>query len=249
MGYRKLARIDGRNDSQMVFYDQVIPGSDLMGYVNADHWAIAVPIARSHATIGAVFVTQNAYPREALMEAMLRFIEEDLSIAATRDQRDRALRHDGDSTVAACPWLSPALRSPAFAWVYPEHRDIAVLGVEGLDPERRAHIRSALDRGAHRPRAASVRAGADTAQGVTPDCIDWAAMSAIAGDHSCSSKQMLDTVSSSEWILAVADVAAQLKVDLSRISKTSPAAAQQDNRSLIGTSGGRSRAKRCGPSA
>ena len=28
--YRKLARIDPRNDSQVIFYDQVIPGSDLM---------------------------------------------------------------------------------------------------------------------------------------------------------------------------------------------------------------------------
>ncbi|MGB8436507.1 MAG: hypothetical protein WCE38_19850 [Burkholderiales bacterium] len=77
--YRKLASIDGRNDSQVIFYDQVIPGSALMAYVNADHWALAVPIARSHETIGSLFVTQNAYPREALLEAVLRFIEEDLA--------------------------------------------------------------------------------------------------------------------------------------------------------------------------
>jgi len=76
---KKLAQIDGRNDSQMLFYDQIIPGSTLVGYVNADHWAIVVPIARSHDTVGALFVTQNAYPREALMEATLRFIEEDLA--------------------------------------------------------------------------------------------------------------------------------------------------------------------------
>jgi dienelactone hydrolase len=76
--YRTLAAIDGRNDSQVIFYDQIIPGSILMGYVNADHWALALPIARSHPTIGSVFVTQNAYPREALLEAVLRFVEEDL---------------------------------------------------------------------------------------------------------------------------------------------------------------------------
>lgn len=76
--YRKLSAIDGRNDSQVIFYDEVIPGSTLMGYLNADHWAVAVPIARSHNTIGDLFVTQNAYPREALLEAILRFIEEDL---------------------------------------------------------------------------------------------------------------------------------------------------------------------------
>jgi dienelactone hydrolase len=78
-GYRKLARVDPRNDGQLIFYDQVIPGSGLMAYINADHWALAVPIARSHATVGSVLVTQNDYPREALFEAVMRFIEEDLS--------------------------------------------------------------------------------------------------------------------------------------------------------------------------
>jgi dienelactone hydrolase len=76
--YNKLARIDGRNDSQMIFYDQIIPDSSLVGFVNADHWALVVPIARQHDTIGSLFVTQNAYPREAMTEALLRFLEEDL---------------------------------------------------------------------------------------------------------------------------------------------------------------------------
>ena len=76
--WKKLAKLDTRNDSQMIFYDELIPGSTLMGYLDADHWAIAVPVARSHPFIGSVFVTQNAYPREALLEALLRFLEEDL---------------------------------------------------------------------------------------------------------------------------------------------------------------------------
>ncbi|WER49024.1 hypothetical protein CupriaWKF_17755 [Cupriavidus sp. WKF15] len=75
--YDKLSRVDARNDSQMIFYDQIVSGSTLLGYVNADHWALAVPIARKHDTIGSLFVTQNAYPREALVEALLRFIEEE----------------------------------------------------------------------------------------------------------------------------------------------------------------------------
>jgi hypothetical protein len=79
--YNKLARIDGRNDSQVIFYDQVVPGSILVGYLNADHWAVAVPINRTHATIASLFVTQNGYPREALLEALLRFVEEDLAAA------------------------------------------------------------------------------------------------------------------------------------------------------------------------
>lgn len=77
--YRKLSSVDGRNDSQVIFYDQVVPGSTLMGYVNADHWALTLPISRSHEVVGSLFVTKNAYPREALLEAVLRFIEEDLA--------------------------------------------------------------------------------------------------------------------------------------------------------------------------
>ena len=53
-----------------------------------------------------------------------------------------------------------------------------------------------------------------------PSCIDWAALSAIAGDHSCSSREMFETARSAPWILQVADVAAQLKVDLGRIPVT-----------------------------
>jgi hypothetical protein len=79
-----LASVDGRNDSQVIFYDQVIPESALIAYLNdTGHWAIAVPISRSHETIGSLFVTQNAYPREALLEAVLRFIEEDLAGGTT----------------------------------------------------------------------------------------------------------------------------------------------------------------------
>ena len=75
----KLAQVDARNDSQMIFYDQIVPGSTLMGYLNADHWAVALPIDRTRAAAAAIAVTQNAFPREALLEALLRFVEEDLA--------------------------------------------------------------------------------------------------------------------------------------------------------------------------
>jgi hypothetical protein len=78
--YSKLSQVDARNDSQLLFYDQIIPGSTLVGYVNADHWALTVPIARSHAMLGTILVDRNEYPREALTEALLRFVEEDLAL-------------------------------------------------------------------------------------------------------------------------------------------------------------------------
>ena len=113
-----------------------------------------------------------------------------------------------------------SISNTAFGWIYPEHRDIAVLAVEGLDPERKAEF----DRLWREARAGDEKRlcvqGADTGQGVAPECIDWAALSGIAGDHSCSSQDMLETVRASDWILQVADVAAQLKEDLARIPVT-----------------------------
>ena len=79
--YRKLSRVDARNDGQVIFYDQFLPNSALVAFLNADHWAAAVPIARTHGVVGEFLVDRNAYPREALYEALLRLIEEDLEKA------------------------------------------------------------------------------------------------------------------------------------------------------------------------
>jgi len=82
--HKKLGALkDGRNDSQLVFYDQVIPGSTILGFFNADHWAMSVPIARQHEVSQAIFADQNDFPREIALEAILRFIEEDLESGAT----------------------------------------------------------------------------------------------------------------------------------------------------------------------
>ncbi len=78
-GYKVLSGVDVRNDTQVLIYDQMIPGSTLVAYANADHWAIAVPVARRHEFIGSTLVDQNDYPREAFLEALLRFVEEDLA--------------------------------------------------------------------------------------------------------------------------------------------------------------------------
>ena len=82
--YKKLGKIDWRNDSQVIYYDAIVPGSTLLGFLNADHWAVAVPLNRSHAIIGTSFADKNDYPREALLEAVLRFVEEDLEHSPPR---------------------------------------------------------------------------------------------------------------------------------------------------------------------
>ena len=90
--HKKLGALkDGRNDSQLVFYDQVIPGSTILGFFNADHWAMSVPIARQHEVSQAIFADQNDFPREIALEAILRFIEEDLESGAAVSASPRGI--------------------------------------------------------------------------------------------------------------------------------------------------------------
>jgi len=121
------------------------------------------------------------------------------------------------------PMAALAAAGPAQAWIYPEHRDIAVLAVQNLDPERKAQFDRLwlLARTGNEQRLCEVPA--DGEQGTTPVCIDWAALPAIAGDHSCSSADLVSTALDSAWILQLADVAAQLKLDLARIPVTATA--------------------------
>jgi pimeloyl-ACP methyl ester carboxylesterase len=76
--YDKLSLVDPLNDSQVVFHDALVPGGVLLGYLNADHWAVAMPFNREHPMLSDAFVTRNAFPREVLLEAIVRFVEESL---------------------------------------------------------------------------------------------------------------------------------------------------------------------------
>jgi hypothetical protein len=77
--YLVLGETDIRNDTQLVIFDQFVPGSKVAAVANADHWAIAVPVARSHSITGGTLVNRNDFPREAFLEALLRYVEEDIA--------------------------------------------------------------------------------------------------------------------------------------------------------------------------
>jgi hypothetical protein len=55
--------------------------------VNADHWAITLPIARICPWLGATFVNRNAFPREVLLEAIVRYVEESLCSKSSFSQQ------------------------------------------------------------------------------------------------------------------------------------------------------------------
>ena len=77
-GWDRLARIDPRNDSQVIFYDQMIPGAVLLGYANGDHWAIALPFTEESPRFASSLANRNAYPRRALFESILLYLRETL---------------------------------------------------------------------------------------------------------------------------------------------------------------------------
>src|SRR5579863_8073032 len=110
---------------------------------------------------------------------------------------------------------------PANAWVFPEHRDIAVLAVSRLDAERQAKLQALWveARGGHEARLCEQMA--DAGQGASPGCIDFAAWAALSGDHSCSAREMLDTAMNAPWALGVVRVAGRLKAKLAEAKRPS----------------------------
>ena len=137
-----------------------------------------------------------------IREAQLRLVEEELASDVRARKEGAALATDNDSRRAgSTPLASRArVRGPAAA----DRQRGARLGLPRAPRHRRAGRRAArpraqgtvrppLGRSANRQRAAPVRARRRLEQGVAPDCIDWAAFTAIAGDHSCSSSSMLDS--------------------------------------------------------
>jgi hypothetical protein len=78
LSHRELAQIDGRNDGLVIFSDTVIPGGTLLGFVRADHLAIAMPIARLPVVPVQLLMHHNAFPREVMLEAIVRAVEEAL---------------------------------------------------------------------------------------------------------------------------------------------------------------------------
>lgn len=116
--------------------------------------------------------------------------------------------------LAYLPFLLAA--SPAHAWIYPEHRQIAGASIEGLDPERAAALRElwALARKGHEDRLCAEPFAGD--QGKSPGCIDLAAFPALAGDHSCSPRDLLHSVLEEKWVLDVATVCSRLEAKLAK---------------------------------
>lgn len=110
--------------------------------------------------------------------------------------------------------------APAQAWIYPEHRDIGNAGVGLLEPETRAALQALWAQGRpafQRPEhvcEALVLAHGDG----PPGCLDFGALPALAGDHSCSPDDLATDVVPGPWVLGVARVADETRRALAEAS-------------------------------
>lgn len=77
--YDILAKTDPLNDGMVIAPDAIIPGSVLLGFPNADHYAVAMPFSKKTSPVLAMLIDKNNYPRRVLLEAAVRFAEEDLA--------------------------------------------------------------------------------------------------------------------------------------------------------------------------
>jgi len=120
-------------------------------------------------------------------------------------------------TLAICICASAPIT--VWAWLYPEHRDITLVAIKMLEPLQRAQLEELWSEARRGHENRFCEQMADSTQGTKPNCIDYAAWPAIAGDHSCSAQEMLHEVTAAPWILKVAAIGATLDVKLASATR------------------------------
>jgi len=78
-----LSSIDQRNDGNVIFTDSIIPDSTVLGYLDADHWAVAMPFETYAPRWTRPVFSRNHFPRVVLLEAIARVIAEHQSEGPT----------------------------------------------------------------------------------------------------------------------------------------------------------------------
>ena len=119
---------------------------------------------------------------------------------------------------------------PAFAWIWPEHRDIAAKALQDLPAAERATLDAmwagARELGGKQLCPGIVDPGAEPTFKLGPlelfkkelenVCVDFASFPALAADHSCSSDDLWTDVAKAEWAVKVVWVASRTKALLAK---------------------------------
>lgn len=74
-----LLTYDPLQDGQLTRQDAIVPGSTYLGVAKGDHFAVALPFDKSSDATIKTGMDKTKYPRGALIEALLRFVTDDLA--------------------------------------------------------------------------------------------------------------------------------------------------------------------------
>lgn len=80
--WEMLGGPEHRNDGQVVASDAIIPSSVLLGFVNADHWDVALPLERRFPRLAAR-PDGRQFPRDALFDALLMYVAESVQTGSS----------------------------------------------------------------------------------------------------------------------------------------------------------------------
>ena len=78
-GYDLLWTYGPRNDGLLHVADQLIPGGTLLGYANADHWSVVLPLEDKQSLIAGTVQASRKFPRKVLLKAILLYVAEVLA--------------------------------------------------------------------------------------------------------------------------------------------------------------------------
>jgi hypothetical protein len=77
-GYDLLSIYSPRNDGLLLIVGQIIPGGTLLGYANADHLSVVLPLENKNFFISETVQAPQKYPRKVLLQAVLAYVAEAL---------------------------------------------------------------------------------------------------------------------------------------------------------------------------
>ncbi len=72
--YDKLARFSPHNDSQVLLPHAILPNSELLAIVKADHWAIALPVEHRLPLLSRTLINRNYFPRRAILRTIIDYL-------------------------------------------------------------------------------------------------------------------------------------------------------------------------------
>lgn len=75
--WKRLSVHAKEQDGQIIAWEAVLPGAKYLGAARADHWGIALPFEESPQPPKAI--DHNHFPRDALLEAIVRYVSADLA--------------------------------------------------------------------------------------------------------------------------------------------------------------------------